>query len=48
MDDTVQLLEDAADAIADWINGAPCTDAAYARSLVNRLSTLGGVTRDPS
>jgi hypothetical protein len=48
MDDTVQLLEDAADAIADWINGAPCTDAAYSRSLVNRLSTLGGVTRDPS
>jgi hypothetical protein len=38
--DDVHLLEDAADAIADWINGAPCTDEAYARSLVNRLSTL--------
>lgn len=37
----VQLLEDAADAIADWINGAPCTDPGYARTLVNRLSTLG-------
>ena len=32
------LFNDAADAIADWINGAPCTDPAYARSLVNRLS----------
>ncbi len=34
------LFDDAADAIADWINGAPCDDPAYARSLVNRLSTL--------
>lgn len=41
MSDDVQLFEDAADAIADWINGAPCTDEAHARSLVNRLSTVG-------
>jgi hypothetical protein len=38
--DNAQLVEDAADAIADWINGAPCTNEANARLLVNRISTL--------
>lgn len=38
--DNVQLVEDAADAIADWINGVPCSNEANARLLVNRISTL--------
>lgn len=31
------LVEEAADAIADWINGTPCDDPARARWLVNAL-----------
>jgi len=43
---TPELLEDAADAISDWINGAPCVDQAHARSLVNRVSTIAVASRD--
>lgn len=35
--DSPGLFQQAADCIADWINGAPCTDPALARSLINRL-----------
>ncbi len=35
-----QLLRDACEAVADWINGAPCPDPAYFRSVINRLDAL--------
>lgn len=37
------LFRQAADCIADWINGAPCTDPTLARSLINRLDEAAAV-----
>jgi len=39
-----QLLRDACEAVADWINGAPCPDPAYFRSVINRLDALAEST----